>query len=420
MISLKRIRRDPDALRTAVSQKGESVNVERILELDAEIRGIIQEVESLKAERNRASDEISRLKQAGGDPDDIVGEMKNLSATIKTQDAALKDLREELNELLRWVPNFPHPSVPVGADESANIEVRMWGEPPDMDFEPADHLELGRSLGILDFERSSKISGSGFPLFMGKGAKLERALVNFMMEHHASRGYSEVFPPFLASRAATEATGQLPKLEEDMYLSTEDDLFLIPTAEVPITNIHRDEILSCDQLPIRYVAYSACFRREAGSYGKETRGLLRVHQFNKVELVKLVEGGNSYDELESLTEDAESILQALGIHYRVVSLSSGDLSFAATKCYDLEVWAPGEERWLEVSSCSNFESFQARRASIRYRNREGKLEFVHTLNGSGVATPRLMVALLESCQTEEGTVMIPEALQPYTGFTVLK
>ena len=249
---------------------------------------------------------------------------------------------------------------------------------------------------------------------------MERALVNFMMEHHASRGYSEVFPPFLASRAATEATGQLPKLEEDMYLSTEDDLFLIPTAEVPITNIHRDEILSCDQLPIRYVAYSACFRREAGSYGKETRGLLRVHQFNKVELVKLVEGGNSYDELESLTEDAESILQALGIHYRVVSLSSGDLSFAATKCYDLEVWAPGEERWLEVSSCSNFESFQARRASIRYRNREGKLEFVHTLNGSGVATPRLMVALLESCQTEEGTVMIPEALQPYTGFTVLK
>lgn len=420
MISLKRIRNNPDEFRAAVSQKGESIDAGRILQLDEEIRKIIQEVESLKAEKNRASDEIGTLRKAGEDADNLMGEMKSLSATIKTRDAALKDSRKELDELLRWVPNFPHPSVPIGADESANVEVRTWGEPPDMDFEPADHLELGRLLGIFDFERSSKISGSGFPLFMGRGATLERALINFMIEHHTGRGYSEIFPPFLASRDAIEATGQLPKLEEDMYLAMEDDLFLIPTAEVPVTNIHRDEILSHDQLPIRYVAYSACFRREAGSYGRETRGLLRVHQFNKVELVKFVEAENSYDELESLTEDAESILQALGIHYRVVSLSSGDLSFAATKCYDLEVWAPGEKRWLEVSSCSIFESFQARRANIRYRNKKGKLEFVHTLNGSGVATPRLMVALLESFQTEEGTVMMPEALQPYTGFSVLK
>lgn len=420
MISLKRIRNNPDGFRAAISQKGESVDADRVLQLDEEIRETIQEVESLKAERNRDSENIGALKKAGQNVDNLMGEMKSLSATIKTRDAALKDLREELSALLRWVPNFPHSSVPVGPDESANVEVKKWGEPPEVDFDLADHLELGRSLGILDFERSAKISGSGFPLFVDKGARLERALVNFMMDHHASRGYREVFPPFLASRDATEATGQLPKLEEDMYLTADDDLFLIPTAEVPVTNIHRDEVLSIDQLPIRYVAYSACFRREAGSYGRETRGLLRVHQFNKVELVKFVEAENSYDELESLTDDAESILQALGIHYRVVSLSSGDLSFAAAKCYDLEVWAPGEKRWLEVSSCSIFESFQARRANVRFRNREGKLEYVHTLNGSGVATPRLMVALLESYQTGEGSVMIPEALHPYTGFTVLK
>ncbi|MFQ6676664.1 MAG: serine--tRNA ligase, partial [Fidelibacterota bacterium] len=311
-------------------------------------------------------------------------------------------------------------SVPVGEDEKANVELRKWGEPPEFDFEPLDHLQLGHSLGVFDFDRASKISGSGFPLYTGKGATLERALINFMLDRHRERGYREVSPPFMALRPATEATGQLPKLEDDMYWVGQDDLFLIPTAEVPVTNIHRDEILGVDDLPIRYVAYSPCFRREAGSYGRETRGLLRVHQFNKVELVEFVRPESSYDELERLTADAEEILQRLGLHYRVVLLSTGDLSFAATKCYDLEVWAPGEKRWLEVSSCSNFESFQARRANIRFRGEDGTVHFVHTLNGSGVATARLMVALLESYQTEEGTVMIPEVLQPYVGTAILK
>ena len=420
MISLKEIREDPERISRAAAAKGESIQMEKLLELDNKSRELIQEVEEKKAERNRVSEKIARLKREGNDADGLISEMRELSSKIQEGDFELASLQEQLDKLLRWVPNVPHESVPVGDDESANELVRTWGEEPSFDFIPLNHTDLAESLELFDFTRAAKISGSGFPLYTKSGARLERALINFMLEHHLGRGYSEVMTPFMALESATEATGQLPKLEEEMYRVENNGLYLIPTAEVPITNIHREEILDYSDLPIRYVAYSPCFRREAGSYGKETRGLLRVHQFNKVEMVKFVNPDRSYDELESLTADAESVLQALGLHYRVVSLCTGDLSFAAAKCYDLEVWAPGEKRWLEVSSCSNFVSFQARRAEIRFRDKDGKVRHVHTLNGSGVATPRLMIALLETYQTDEGTVTIPESLQSYFGDSVLK
>lgn len=420
MLPLKYIREHPDELKTAMTHRGEAVDVDKILELDKEVREMIREVEDLKAKRNQASKKISELKRTNQDADTLKTEMKTLSESIKEKNICLAEKKETLHELLLWIPNIPHESVPVGSNETANVELRKWGNPQEFDFEPLNHMELGKSLNLLDFERAAKISGSGFPIYTGNGAKLERALITFMLEHHIEKGYKEIFPPFVTLRPATEATGQLPKMEEDMYSVDQDGLFLIPTAEVPLTNMHRDEILEEENLPIYYVAYTPCFRREAGSYGRETRGLIRVHQFNKVELVKFVVPETSYQELDSLTADAESILQALDLHYRVVALSTGDISFAATMCYDLEVWAPGEKRWLEVSSCSTFESFQARRANIRYRNSEGKLDFVHTLNGSGVATARLMVALLETYQTEEGTVLVPEVLRPYTNMVVMK
>ena len=420
MISLKEIREDPDRISQAAAAKGESIQIEKLLELDDKSRELIQDVEEKKAERNRISEKIAQLKREGDNADGLISEMRELSLQIKEGDGALAELKEQLDNLLRWVPNIPHESVPVGDDESANELVRTWGEEPSFDFTLLNHTDLAESLELLDFTRAAKISGSGFPLYTKSGARLERALINFMLEHHSGRGYSEVMTPFMVLESATEATGQLPKLEEDMYRVENDGLYLIPTAEVPITNIHREEILKGSDLPIRYVAYSPCFRREAGSYGKETRGLLRVHQFNKVEMVKFVHPDSSYDELESLTTDAESVLQTLGLHYRVVSLCTGDLSFAAAKCYDLEVWAPGEKRWLEVSSCSNFLSFQARRAEIRFRDKGEKVRHVHTLNGSGLATPRLMIALLEAYQTDEGTVTIPEPLQPYFGDSILK
>ena len=420
MISLKEIREDPDRISQAAAAKGESIQIEKLLELDDKSRELIQDVEEKKAERNRISEKIAQLKREGDNADRLIGEMRELSLQIKEGDGALAELKEQLDNLLRWVPNVPHESVPVGDDESANELVRTWGEEPSFGFTPLNHTDLAESLELLDFTRAAKISGSGFPLYTKSGARLERALINFMLEHHSGRGYSEVMTPFMALESATEATGQLPKLEEDMYRVENDGLYLIPTAEVPITNIHREEILKGSDLPIRYVAYSPCFRREAGSYGKETRGLLRVHQFNKVEMVKFVHPDSSYDELESLTTDAESVLQTLGLHYRVVLLCTGDLSFAAAKCYDLEVWAPGEKRWLEVSSCSNFLSFQARRAEIRFRDKGERVRHVHTLNGSGLATPRLMIALLETYQTDEGTVTIPEPLQPYFGDSILK
>ena len=420
MIPLKLIREDPTRITRAAADKGEMIEMERLLVLDEQSRALIGEAEQKKGERNRISEEIAQLKREGSDADRLIAEMRDLSSVIKNDDAKLAELREEIDSLLMWIPNIPHESVPMGKDESANEVTRSWGEEPTFDFDPKNHTDLAESLGLIDFARGAKISGSGFPLFTGAGARLERALINFMIEHQGNRGYKEVMTPFMTLPSAMEATGQIPKLEEDMYCVEKDGLYLIPTAEVPVTNIHREEILNESDLPIFYTAYSPCFRREAGSYGKETRGLLRIHQFNKVEMVKFVRPENSYDELESLTTDAESVLQALGLHYRVVSLCTGDLSFAAAKCYDLEVWAPGEKRWLEVSSCSNFESFQARRAGIRFRGEGGTVRHVHTLNGSGVATPRLMTALLETYQTDEGTVILPKPLHSYFGSSLLK
>ncbi len=347
--------------------------------------------------------------------------MRAVSRSIKQLETDLGKIDAELYSLLIAIPNLPHESVPIGLNENDNQFVRDWGSPSQFDFQPLNHVEIGTRLKLFDFHAGSKISGSGFPVYTGKGAKLERSLINYMLDFHVERfGYTEIFPPFLAREETLITTGQLPKLEEDMYRSNRDDLFLIPTAEVPVTNIHREEILSESDLPINYVAYSACFRREAGSYGKDTRGLLRLHQFNKVELVKFVTPESSYQEHEALTKQAEAVLQSLNLHYRVINLCTGDLSFAAAKCYDLEVWAPGEAKWLEVSSCSNYEGFQAQRGNIRYRRqKDKKVNFVHTLNGSGLATPRLLVALLETYQTADGHVRIPKALIPYVRKEIL-
>lgn len=415
MLALQRIREDPDAVREASVNKKDPVDVDAILALDEERRGVIGEADRLKSKRNTVSKEIGRLKKEGGDASAAIAEMKEVSDSVKRLDERQRQIDEQLHELLIRVPNVPHDSVAHGESEADNRPVAQWGSPPELGFEPRDHLEIGSRLDIIDFPRGAKVSGTGFPVYKGQGALLERALINYMLDTHTARnGYREVFPPFLVNRESAFGTGQLPKSGEQMYLVGEDDLFCIPTAEVPVTNLHRDELLDAGSLPIRYCAYSACFRREAGSYGKDTKGFLRVHQFNKVELVKFVEPERSYEELESLRADAEGILRALGLHYRVVELCDADLSFAAAKCYDLEVWAPGEKKFLEVSSCSNFEDFQARRMNIRYRpSGGGKPVFVHTLNGSGVATARILVALLEQYQTERGTVAVPEVLRPY-------
>ena len=333
----------------------------------------------------------------------------------------MNDIKRLLDSKLELIPNIPHNSVPVGKDESSNIVISQWGEPISVDYELKSHVDLGVNLGLFDLERGSKISGSGFPLLTGLGSKLERTLINFMLDFHVKEyGYQEIFPPFLTRSKAPYTCGQLPKFSDDMYYIEKDDLYLIPTAEVPLTNLFADEIIDETNLPTNYTAYSACFRREAGSYGKDTRGLLRLHQFNKVELVKFTKPESSYDELEKLTKQSESILQQLGLHYRVVELCTADLSFAAAKCYDLEVWAPGEKKWLEVSSCSNFEDFQARRGNIRYRrSSDKKVDHIHTLNGSGLATPRLMVALLESYQTSDGKISLPKVLHDPMGMEVL-
>ena len=421
MLDLKIIRDNPSFITESISLKGDKTDIGSIVEYDRRRRRILEEVESLRALRNKVSEEISISKKNGEDTEDKITEMRELSQKIKAVEVSLRETESHLNEEMLRIPNIPHESVPKGKDSSDNKFVREWMEKPKYEFELKDHLELGEALGLLDFKRASKLSGPGFPLYMGSGAKLERSLINFMLDVQTEEnGYKEVFPPFLVSRESALTTGQLPKFEDDMYKTSLEDLFLIPTAEVPVTNIHRDEILSAEELPISYAAYSACFRREAGSYGKDTHGFLRVHQFNKVELVKFCEPENSYEELEKIVSNAEEILKRLELHYRVVELSTGELSFAAAKCYDIEVWAPGEEKYLEVSSCSNFEAFQARRGNIRYRKSDGKIDFVHTLNGSGLATSRLMVALLETHQTEEGTVHLPEALIPYFGGSIIK
>ncbi len=422
MLSIKFIRDNREQVSSSAKSKNVDLNVDEILQLDDKRRLIIREVEELKAQRNRTTQEIAGKKKRGEDASGDIASMKTLSESIKLLDGDLSSVTEELNSLLLYVPNVIHGSVPVGSDESANETIREWGKKVVHPFQAKDHLELGEKLGLFDFKRAIKMSGSGFPLYTGAGAKLERSLINFMLDRHIQRhGYTELFPPFLTNRDATTTTGQLPKFQEDMYHIPGDDLFCISTAEVPVTNIYRNEILREDYLPAKFVAYSACFRREAGSYGKDTRGLMRLHQFNKVEMVKFVKPEDSYAELESLTEDAEDILKALGLHYRVVALASGDLSFSAAKCYDLEVWAPAYGKYLEVSSCSNFQDFQARRGNIRYRRKsDNKAVFVHTLNGSGLATPRLTIALLETYQQEDGSVRIPEALQPYMGETILQ
>lgn len=414
MLDRKFLRDNRDRVVEAVESKRESVDIETYYAKDELRREALQKTETLQAEANRANKEIAALRKAGGDVSAEIGRMKETAAEIKRLKAEAKAAEEEVERLYLAIPNLPHHTVPRGGEED-NVVVRTVGEVADPGFAVKPHWEIGADLGMLDLEASARMSGSGFTLLTGVGARLERALVNFMLDLHRERGYLEVAVPYLVGRPAMTGTGQLPKLEEDMYHCGVDDLFLIPTAEVPVTNINSGRTLEAADLPRRYVAHTPCFRREAGAAGKDTRGLLRVHQFNKVELVKLVPPEDSYAELETLTADAEEVLRRLELPYRVVSLATGDLSFAAAKCYDLEVWAAGVQQWLEVSSCSNFEDFQARRAGIRYRTAEGRSALVHTLNGSGVALPRLLVALMENFQTETGRIRVPEALRGYLG-----
>jgi seryl-tRNA synthetase len=424
MLDIKLIRENPDKVREGIKNKNEKDRLDEVLELDVKRRDLLTVNEELKSQRNQGSAQVAQLKKSGGDASALLAEMKRLSDQVTFNDSILTDVEEKLNTILMYLPNLPHESVPVGRSAEDNIETKVW-VPDGFSFEREDkvldHVEIGKKLKILDFERGAKISGSGFPLYLGKGATLERALINFMLDYHLHHhGYSEVFPPFLVNRDSMKGTGQLPKFEDDMYFINQDELFPIPTAEVPITNIHRSEILNESDLPIKYVGYSACFRREAGSYGKESKGFLRVHQFNKVEMVKFVKPETSYDELEKLVNDAEEILQELLIPYRLLLLCTWDLSFSSAKCYDIETWSPAENKWLESSSCSNFENFQARRANIRFRNEKTKKpEFVHTLNGSGLATSRLMVSILENYQTPEGKIIVPKVLQKYTGFEII-
>ena len=417
MISIKDLRKQPELYKKMLALKSDHADVDQLLVLDKTFRRLQTEVNHLRTERNIASEAIGLAKKAGQDTSVAIKQTRELGDRLKGIENKLHQTDEEINKVLYQTPNLPHETVPKGSNEINNVEIKSWGEKPEFMFTPKSHLQLGESLTLFDFERGAKLSGSGFPLYVGKGAKLERALINAMVDHHVNEyGFTELFPPVLMKKESMVTTGQLPKFEEDMYHTEVDNLYLAPTAEVPVTNVHRDEILDESELPIYYVAYSPCFRRESGSYGKDTRGLLRVHQFNKVELVKFAVPETSYEELQHLTKQAESILKKLGLHYRVVELCTGDLSFAAAKCYDIEIWAPGEQKWLEVSSCSNFESFQARRGNIRYRRSEdNKVDFLHTLNGSGVATPRLMVALLETYQTEKGTIQFPNEVANFLG-----
>lgn len=415
MFDIKLIRENPDAVREGLKNRRSPVDLDAFLAADARRRAAVTEGDALKSERNSVSKKIGELKRAGQDTSEIQAQTKALGEKIAALDAEVRELDEQLKAWILAIPNIPGENVPRGTDASGNVEDRRWGEHREFTFKPKDHVALGEALGLFDFERAARMSGAGFPLFTGLGAKLERALIQYMLDFHTERhGYTEVMPPHVVTTATMTGTGQLPKMAEDMYHCEVDDLWLIPTAEVPVTNIHREEILR-QALPIKYVAHTPCFRREAGAAGKGTRGLVRVHQFDKVELVKFVEPGTSYMELEALVKDVEELLQSLELPYRVLRLCDGDMSFAAAKCYDLELWAPGYDGWLEVSSCSNFEAFQARRAGIRWKNAQGKTEFVHTLNGSGVALPRLMVAILENGQQEDGSVVLPKAIRPYMG-----
>jgi seryl-tRNA synthetase len=415
MLDIKFIRENPDVVKKAIKDKNIRLDLDGFLRLDKERRKLITEVESLKAKKNEVSGKIGKMMREKTNPKDLINSMKTVSQKIAKIEGKMEENNKKFRDFVYSIPNIPHKSVPIGAGAEANKVVREWGKTPKFDFEAKEHTEIGEILGILDFGRASKIAGAGFALYKGPGARLERALFNFMLDLHTKKhGYTEVFPPFLVNRRSMTATGQLPNLEEDMYKLKDDDLFLIPTAEVPVTNIHANETLEEEKLPICYTAYTACFRREAGSYGKDTKGLTRVHQFDKVELVKFVKPESSYDELEKLLNDAEEVIQALELPYRVSALSTGDLSFAASKCYDIELWAPGIKKWLEVSSCSNFTDFQARRANIKFKSKSAKKpEYVHTLNGSGVALARLVIAIMEIHQNKNGSVNIPKPLRPY-------
>jgi len=424
MLDLRRLRSEADAVKAALSKRGDQSldgAVDRVLALDEERREGIQEVEELKARRNEVSREIGDLKRRGEDAEPLILEMREVGTRIGKLDAVVSGAEEEIREILLGIPNTPHQDVPAGGEEE-NVVVRQWGEEHQFSFPAKPHWELGEELDILDLPRGARISGSGFPLLKGKGARLQRALVNYMLDLHTTRhGYRELRVPYLVTAETMTGTGQLPKFAEESYVTQRDELWLIPTAEVPVTNLHRDELLSMEDLPVRYTAYSPCFRREAGAAGKDTRGLLRVHQFDKVELVRYEDPARSLEALEELTAEAETILQDLGLTYRVLLLAAGDLGASSAMTYDLEVWAPGVGTWLEVSSCSVFTDYQARRANLRFRRAPGeKPEFVHTLNGSALALPRLMVALLERYQQEDGSVALPEPLHEYAGFSRLE
>lgn len=417
MLDIKVIRENPEKVKAAMKTRNKDMDalVDEVLEIDVERRQLSQENDALKKTQNDASKEIPKIKKEGGDCSAIFAEMTKIKEEIKINDDKLSALAERQKKIMYEFPNIPNDTVPIGKDDSENVEIRKWGEPTKFDFEAKAHWDIGADLDILDPETAAKVTGTRFHFYRGLGAKLERAVINYYLNTHTENGYTEILPPFLVNRASMTGTGQLPKFEEDAFKTT-DDLFLIPTAEVPVTNMHRDEILDGSKLPIKYCAYSACFRAEAGSAGRDTRGLIRQHQFNKVELVKFVKPETSYDELEKLTSDAERVLQGLGLPYRVVALSTGDLGFSSAKTYDIEVWMPSYGRYVEISSCSNFEDFQARRASIRYKdNSADKAKLVHTLNGSGVAIGRTVAAILENYQNADGTVTVPEVLRAAMG-----
>ena len=418
MLDIKFIRINPEFVKAAMKNRNADLDetIDRIIAIDEKRRALSAKADAMKAEQNAASREIPRIKKEGGDVFEVMERMKAISEQVKACDAEISALEEEQRSLLLCIPNVPHESVPVGRDDSENVEVRKWGTPREFEFEPKAHWELGSRLNILDPETAAKVTGARFHFYRALGARLERSIINFYLNTHTENGYTEVFPPFMVNRASMTGTGQLPKFEEDAFKLANMDYFLIPTAEVPVTNMHRDEILDGSRLPLKYCAYSACFRAEAGSAGRDTRGLIRQHQFNKVELVKFVEPEHSYEELEKLTNDAERVLQALGLPYRVVALSTGDLGFSSAKTYDIEVWMPSYGRYLEISSCSNFEDYQARRAAIRYKkDPKDKARLVHTLNGSGVAIGRTVAAIMENYQNDDGSITIPEALRPFMG-----
>ncbi|MDE0484425.1 MAG: serine--tRNA ligase [Candidatus Poribacteria bacterium] len=423
MLDLKFIRENSEAVHQMLADRQTDADLDKLIELDTRWRENLTHTQTLQAHQNQVSQQIAQLKKEKQDATETIAEMRKLSQEIKERNAEANDLKSEIDTISLTIPNMPEESTPFGTGEADNIEIKTWGELPNFDFELKPHWEIAETLDIIDFQRGAKVAGSNFVVFKGLGARLERALIQFMLDLHTTQhGYTEISPPFLANRPTMTGTGQIPKLEADMYRCDRDeenpdsDLFLIPTAEVPVTNLFADEILSAEDLPIYYTAYTPCFRREAGAYGKDTRGLQRIHQFDKVEMVKFTTPETSYAEHETLLENAESVLQALGLPYRVVQHCTVELSFAAAKCYDIEVWAPAGEKFLEVSSCSNFEAFQARRANIRYRPEAGaKPEFIHTLNASGTALPRVVIALLETYQNSDGTVRVPAVLQPYMG-----